>query len=67
MLNRYRTDRVGMPETHEVSDARERLCVVFADMVGYSAHTSKDEVGTHKMWMSFVQDVVRRTCLQCNC
>lgn len=47
-----------MPQTQEASGARERLCVVFADMVGYSAHTSKDEVGTHKMWMSFVQDVV---------
>ncbi len=39
--------------------ARQLLCVVFADMAGYSALTSQDEVGTHDMWMRFVEDVVR--------
>lgn len=55
-----------MPESHEGDGARERLCVVFADMVGYSAHTSKDEVGTHRMWMRFVQDVVVPTSDLCH-
>jgi len=55
-----------MPKTHKVQDARERLCVVFADMVGYSAHTSRDEVGTHNMWMRFVQDVVIPTSELCH-
>lgn len=32
--------------------------VVFADMVGYSALSARDEVGTHTMWMNFVD-----TCL----
>ncbi|MDA8869866.1 hypothetical protein N9H93_00570 [Rhizobiaceae bacterium] len=31
----------------------ERLCVVFADMVGYSALCSIDEHGTHRTWMDF--------------
>jgi TolB-like protein/class 3 adenylate cyclase/tetratricopeptide (TPR) repeat protein len=39
--------------------ARQLLCVVFADMAGYSALTSMDEVGTHDMWMRFVDEVVR--------
>lgn len=34
------------------------MCVVFADMAGYSALTSKDETGTHEMWMRFVADVL---------
>lgn len=55
-----------MPETYEVHDARQRLSVVFADMVGYSAYTSKDEVGTHRMWMRFIQNVVVPTSDLCN-
>lgn len=39
--------------------ARQLLCVVFADMAGYSALTSQDEVGTHDMWMRFIDDVVK--------
>lgn len=38
---------------------RQLLCVVFADMAGYSALTSKDETGTHTMWMRFVGDVLQ--------
>ncbi|MEO0913459.1 MAG: adenylate/guanylate cyclase domain-containing protein [Pseudomonadota bacterium] len=34
------------------------MCVVFADMAGYSALTSRDEAGTHAMWMQFVGEVV---------
>lgn len=30
-----------------------KLCVVFADMIGYSALSSIDEHGTHRMWMDF--------------
>ena len=39
-------------------NSRNLLCVVFADMVGYSALTSRDEIGTHKMWMEFRRDVL---------
>ncbi len=55
-----------MPELRYRHDARERLCVVFADMVGYSAHTARNELGTHKMWMQFVQDVVIPTSDLCH-
>lgn len=37
---------------------RQLLCVVFADMAGYSAMTSRDEVGTHDMWRGFIEEVV---------
>ena len=41
------------------SDRRATACcVVFADMVGYSALSSTHELATHLMWMDF-----RRTCL----
>ncbi|MEM8786790.1 MAG: adenylate/guanylate cyclase domain-containing protein [Pseudomonadota bacterium] len=40
------------------SKTRELQCVVFADVAGYSALTSKDEVGTHAMLMRFVSEVV---------
>ncbi len=40
-------------------NARHLTCVVFADMAGYSALTSRDEAGTHRMWMEFVGSVVR--------
>lgn len=39
--------------------ARQLMCVVFADMAGYSSLTSQDEAGTHAMWMGFVSKVVR--------
>lgn len=54
-----------MPDVMGSTDTRHRLCVVFADMVGYSARTSKDEFGTHQMWMRFVQDVVEPTSDLC--
>jgi len=40
----------------------ERKVVVFADMVGYSALTSRDEVGTHRMWMAFRHEVLEPAC-----
>ncbi len=38
--------------------ARQLLCVVFADVAGYSALTSRDEFGTHHMLMRFLKEVV---------
>lgn len=35
------------------------LCVVFADMVGYTALSARNEAATHTMWMDFSD-----TCLQ---
>jgi adenylate cyclase len=37
---------------------RQLLCVVFADVAGYSALTSRDEFGTHNMLMRFLEEVV---------
>ncbi len=37
---------------------RQLLCVVFADMVGYSALISENETETHEMWMRFSELVV---------
>ncbi|WP_198670805.1 adenylate/guanylate cyclase domain-containing protein [Oceanicella sp. SM1341] len=37
---------------------RRLRCVVFADMAGYSALTSRDETGTHAMWMHFISVVL---------
>ncbi len=37
----------------------KELCVVFADMVGYTALSARNETGTHAMWMNFTD-----TCLQ---
>lgn len=62
----HQTGGESMSEIGEVSETRERLCVVFADMVGYSAHTSKDELGTHKMWMRFIQQIVLPTSDLCH-
>lgn len=55
---------IANPEN--VGDVREKLYVVFADMVGYSAHTSRDETGTHNMWMRFVEDIVLPTSKLCH-
>ncbi|MEO0911851.1 MAG: adenylate/guanylate cyclase domain-containing protein [Pseudomonadota bacterium] len=41
-----------------IQTERELCCVVFADVAGYSALTSRDEAGTHAMLMAFVRDVV---------
>ena len=37
---------------------RQLLCVVFADMVNYSALISENESETHEMWMRFTENVV---------
>ncbi|MBD3625936.1 MAG: hypothetical protein HUJ24_11310 [Rhodobacteraceae bacterium] len=39
-------------------NARQLLCVVFADVAGYSALTSRDETGTHTMLRRFISDVI---------
>ncbi|MSU91594.1 hypothetical protein GE300_18605 [Rhodobacteraceae bacterium 2CG4] len=39
-------------------NARQLLCVVFADVAGYSALTSRDETGTHNLLRRFIDDVV---------
>lgn len=38
--------------------ARQLLCVVFADVAGYSALTSRDESGTHTMLRRFIGEVI---------
>lgn len=58
MVRNDRTERTKMDGVLLGSNKRQLLCVVFADMAGYSALTSKDELGTHRMWMRFVADVV---------
>jgi len=52
---------VEHPAKGQPSSRRQLRCVVFADMAGYSALTAKDELGTHDMWMTFVQEVVTPT------
>ncbi len=35
------------------------ICVVFADMVGYSALTARNESQTHTMWMDFTESCLK--------
>ena len=36
-----------------------RICVVFADMVGYSSLTARSESDTHHMWMDFTESCLK--------
>ena len=36
-----------------------RICVVFADMVGYSSLTARSESATHHMWMDFTDSCLK--------
>lgn len=35
------------------------ICVVFADMVGYSSMTARSESATHQMWMDFTKNCLK--------
>jgi adenylate cyclase len=54
--------KIGAPQRRgNVLGNRRLAAVAFIDIVGYSALVIEDDVATHKLWLTFLNEVVRPT------
>jgi adenylate cyclase len=54
--------RKDVPQRHsKIPNNRRLAAVAFIDIVGYSALVVEDDVATHKIWLAFLNEVIKPT------